>query len=262
MLIVARQRSGTNFLRGLLSTAGGILDRGEVFQPRPPTDKSSYDDWVEASGAKRPISQADAVLHSEQFLHALGSTEVPVSVDVKYNSLYRTVGVWQSPADPPPVLIAAARQQFVFVHLLRANRLEHAVSTMVAQVTRIYVAPSAAQAVEQDQVRLNPGDVIKVARHYEREAAVTKRWLDAIAKQLPLATPVTLYYEDLAGFSSASRENVERVVDLCGVELSGNMAAKTQKVVRNWKERVENSEEIEKAFDDAFSDDRSRVQSG
>lgn len=253
VVIIARQRSGTNFLRGLLTTGGGIHDQGEVFQPRAPENKSTYDKWLEENPGNTPVTYTDAVIHSEGFLHYLERHDGPVSVDVKYNSLYRTIGVWQSPADPPPLLLAAAKRRFVFVHLLRRNRLEHAVSTMIAQLTQVYVAPATGHEIEQAPVRLNPADVVKVAKHYECEAAITEKWLQSVGNNHPSAIPLTLFYEDISRLDAPAHESVLRVIDLCGTEFTGRVEAKTQKIVKDWRQRVENDEEVERVFEHAFS---------
>lgn len=255
ILIVAKQRAGTNFLRGLLSAAGPVRNFGEVFQPISERSLWKYDTWLEDNPqeAIAAESYAASIQHSDRFLKHLEGIDKGKQapcVDVKYNSLLRTAGVWYSPADLPPILAAAAKRKYHVIHLQRRNRLEQAVSTMVASETGLYIAKDSTK-IDQKKINLEPSGIIKVARKYDREAAMCDFWLDNATDRFGKLSIQRLNYEDLTGADQETLTDIiTGILDTCDIPMEGEVKPKTKKIISDWREKVSNAEEIETAYAD------------
>lgn len=252
ILILARQRSGTNFLRGLLSSSGPVTSMGEVFQPNVETGQSTYDAWYNASSwaGKTPVTYDDAIELCDDFLAGIEKADEAIAVDVKYNSLLRTVGVWYSVADPPPIMAAAAQRGYLLIHLVRQNRLEHAISTMIAQETKEYVVSATETAVAQTKLLIKPDAVVNVARHYRTEAQACVEWLKLIRrKNRKWKVPIFMEYEELSSATpDALNAMISSIFDQGGGTMQRPVQAKTQKLVKDWRKRVSNAIEVEEVF--------------
>jgi len=254
VLVVAKQRSGTNFLRGLISSAGKIIDFGEVFQPSETEGRWKYDTWREEFEEKTPVTYVDSVDHSFRYLSYLEEGGVTPCLDVKYNSLLRTIGIWYSPADIPPILMAAIRKKYLIIHLQRKNLMEHAVSTLVAQRSGVYVATSEEQVSRVGKVTISADAALRVTQQYNREVFLINYWIRRARENYPMLRFRNIEYEAL---TSASQEELERIIGdilrTCEVPMTRHIQPKTQKIIKDWRESVENAKEIEAAYSDLMA---------
>ena len=248
ILIIAKQRSGTNFLRSLLSSAGPVANWGEVFQPVNLSEGSRYDSWSTRNRVAAPVTYKDAVRHSEEFLSFFEGRERAPCIDVKYNSLLCTVGTWYSAYDPPPILVAALNKRFLIIHLERANRLEYAISTLVARNSGQYVA-KLGDHVDDRRIAVSPEAVSNIAKQYDYEVELVEHWLGRAVRSRPGACVVRLTYEDL---SKAAPDELERqiggILTTCGIPRVGTISADTKKIIRDWRQIVLNPEPVEREF--------------
>lgn len=254
ILLVAKQRSGTNFLRGLLASAGAVNNLGEVFQPASgPKSRSKYDAWVAENDESPGTTYQDAIAHSVRYLDSLEKADLAPCIDVKYNSLFRTIAIWHSPADIPPIMMAAIKKNYVLVHLQRRNRLEHAVSTMAAQDSGVYVATESTAIDNSKMITIAPRSAIAVAEQYEREVQQFQYWIQRSKANFPNLVVKNAFYEDL---NSANQEELKQLIGAilkpCNIPVTGKIEARTKKIIGNWREKVLNADEIVKAFVDRF----------
>lgn len=248
VLVLAKQRCGTNFLRSLLAETGGMRDFGEVFQPRKPDGLSRYDRWLAQAPDQPGTTYADSVTRSDAFLAALETEGFPC-IDVKYNSVLRSIGTWYSPADLPPILAAALRRDYLVIHLQRVNRLEHAVSSWIAGRTGRYVdrGNNAHDAPEQFEIPLHA--VRRIARTYDLEAAQAEAWLARVPLRTRPEQVMPLTYEALSGAQpEALADQVGAILGRCGIAMTGSPAARTRKLLPDWRRQVSNAATLEEAF--------------
>lgn len=252
VLIVAKQRSGTNYLRSVLSSGQGIRDLGEVFQPRSRNlqvnANPKYEEWLRHTGNNVGISYDESVQHAERYLKELVDKYGVVCLDVKYNSCLRVIGTWYSAAEIPPIIAAAIRCNFLVVHLERLNRLEHAVSTAVAEKTGNYVVPVGADVI-RTVYELDIHGLFWIADQYDREVKIVRHWLGLAAERFSRVNILELTYES---FSNCNLVELERLVDtiyeICGVTRKGPVQSFVQKLIPDWRSQVSNWMEVERHF--------------
>ncbi|WP_238367976.1 hypothetical protein [Mesobacterium pallidum] len=250
VLVLAKQRAGTNFLRSMLAETGGLRDFGEVFQPRQPDGLSKYHRWL----ASVPPEQAEAVTHpaaidrAEAFLAALETEGFPC-IDVKYNSALNAIGTWYSPVELPPVLAAALRRGYLVIHLQRRNRLEHAVSSWIAGRTGRYVDRGANAHEGPETYEIPPHAVTRIARTYDLEAEMVGGWLSRARGRARPDQIMELAYEDMAGAApEALSAIIADILGRCGITMSGGATANTRKLLPDWRQTVSNAEILEQHF--------------
>ncbi len=257
IMLVAKQRSGTNFLRGLLASAGALNNLGEVFQPAAGNGSmSKYDNWAAENDERPGTTYQDAIAHSQRYLESLEKPDFAPCIDVKYNSLFRTIGIWHSPADIPPIMMAAIRKNYVVVHLQRRNKIEHAVSTMAAQDSGVYVATESTKLDDDKMITIAPRSAIAVAEQYEREIQMFQYWIQRSKANFPNLVVKHVYYEDL---NSANEEELKVLIGAilkpCNIPVTGKIESRTKKIIGNWRDKVLNADEIVEAFAERFGKD-------
>lgn len=260
IMLVAKQRSGTNFLRGLLASAGPVNNLGEVFQPAEGGgSKSKYDTWVAENDDRPGTTYQDAIQHSLRYLESLEKAGLAPCIDVKYNSLFRTIGIWHSPADIPPIMMAAIKKGYVVVHLQRRNKIEHAVSTMAAQDSGVYVATESTVIDDNKMITIAPRSAIAVAEQYEREVQMFQYWIQRSKANFPNSVVKHVFYEDLnSGNQEELKLFIGSILKPCKIPLTGKIESRTKKIITNWREKVLNADEIVAAFAERFGSEETR----
>jgi LPS sulfotransferase NodH len=246
LLILAKQRTGTNWLRSLLAGASTLQDLDEVFHTDSTIVPHGFFPWYQqAIGPDLPLLR-DPPWLCETFGRYLDwlTARFPVPmIDIKYNSAFALAPAWQSFADPPWPILVASQRGFVPVHLLRRNRAAQALSQIVADGTRRHVVRAEAAPPAPTPLPIDLAEMRRIIAGYRREAPVAASWLQG----LPGAR--TLVYEQLATATPHGRQRVLRALaTAAGAAFHGARPAGTQRIITDWRAHVANAEAVAAAF--------------
>lgn len=141
IVIVARTRTGTNWLRELLSACSNGRNLGEVMRPDI-RDPVNFFNWFEnvhgAMPAHRGESWVTDVL-TGYFDYLEANFAVPI-LDFKYGSFTVFDQSWRSPVAMPLFLKVLVARGYKIVHQRRNSLIENAVSEAVAAITGVYTS--------------------------------------------------------------------------------------------------------------------------
>jgi LPS sulfotransferase NodH len=238
--VIAKQRTGTNFLRSLLAQSTDGRDCGEVFHTETRGAPANFWGWMERTGNGFPaIRDEDAVRAIlRPWLTEIENRFAPPVLDLKYNSLWAVAPTWMTPLDLPVILKMLDLRGWRFVHLTRQNRLDHAMSHILAGKTGVFVTREAVEITER--FRVDPKRVALMMKQYEREQAFVGRLLTRLKSR----TETT--YEALNGAEPAAQETILRdIVAGTDITFRSLAPARTRKILKDWRENVENLAEIE-----------------
>ena len=147
VLLLARQRSGTNALQAALSTHPDIHCTREVFHDAPEEhphldQERNFFRFLEQRGA--PAARGSAQAQERLFLDYLALLRTSTDkrflvVDVKLNATHHFDGPWRPLVGHPALFGLAARHRLRVLHLVRANGLRTVVSAIKARRTQRWI---------------------------------------------------------------------------------------------------------------------------
>src|SRR3954447_23774238 len=188
IIMLARQRSGTNPLRDVLSSHPDIFCTPEVFHERPSPDAhlevdTNFWNFLEKhpKGTVRRSqslqSQEEIFIDYMRFLRGFTDKKYLV-VDVKYNSTHHLDGPWRGVTEQPSMFLFMKRTNVRTLNLTRRNYLRYYLSWFKAQATRVWTELADAGAGHRDQrVRLEPERVLWALELCRSEDEVVERSL-------------------------------------------------------------------------------------
>jgi hypothetical protein len=188
IVLLARQRSGTNALRSVLTRHPGIFCLPEVFEPSPRRyPEASYFDFLEANAPDGRVTSVmcSAEAQEQLFLEYLDflrgfSDKQYLLFDVKYNSTHHLDGPWRSLNAQPALFDLIERHGIRVLHLTRANHLRSQVSLVQAQMSRQWwVEVEEAPASADGAVHIDPESVEhQLAAWQAEDEIVAQRFRD------------------------------------------------------------------------------------
>lgn len=174
--VIARQRSGTNFLRTLVANSSDLPNLGEVFDIKYAHFDMNFFGLRAAQGYTEPSprSRAHCVAELDAYFAYLQQRHPWPMVDIKYNQTMICTATSQSPAETPPLFEVLAARGFGLVHLVREEVCATIVSGHVAQRTGVWHVPRAAGAEAEPHatVRIEPKTFVGEIQRREREFAI------------------------------------------------------------------------------------------
>jgi len=246
LLILAKQRTGTNWLRSLLAGASTLQDLDEVFHTDSGIVPHGFFPWYRQEiGPDLPLVRDPAWLCETfgRYLDWLAARFPVPMIDIKYNSAFTLTPAWQSLADPPWPILIASQRGFVPVHLLRRNRAAQALSQIVADRRMLHVVRGEAPLPAPSPMPIDPAEMRRIIAGYRREAPIAASWLQG----LPGAR--TLVYERLAAATPRGLQRVLRdLATAAGAEFRGYRPAGTQRLITDWRAHVTNAAAVAAAF--------------
>jgi hypothetical protein len=174
VILLARQRSGTNALRDILDSHRDVFCLPEVFQAEP-SPKARFE--VEANYFNFLDSHKDSikqVLTSEDaqaelfldYLRFLGtfSEKRYMVVDIKYNSAHNVDGPWRDIGGAPTLFQLIRNNEMRVLNLTRVNYLRYYLSWVKTERTRKYhlhaAGPGAPAKVEDEGIAIDLEDLL------------------------------------------------------------------------------------------------------
>lgn len=242
IVVVARQRSGTNFLRSLLATSTDLPNLGEVFDHKAGRRDINYFPFQAERAAQyaAPRGRADCVAELQAYFDHLDSLFPRHIIDVKYNQTLVCAPTFASPADLPPLLEVLAARGYGIVHLVRETVCATIVSDQVAKATGTWHVPQEAQSgVPLVKVRIDPPTFIGECQRREREIAVFRDFCARAGRSMEVR------YEDIAETPPEQAAPViEAVCRLAGVERRRVGRPYFKKGLGFWLDYVENAADL------------------
>lgn len=146
-VLLARQRSGTNALRSVLTTHPEIFCFDEVFRcddlvpPDPVQIRGNFFNFLKEYG-RADIARTFPNRHEQVFTDYLAHLRALtpkrfIVIDIKYNSTHHLSGVWR-PMLQPPLFTQLKTRQIAVLHLTRRHYLRALLSHLKAWQTKQY----------------------------------------------------------------------------------------------------------------------------
>jgi hypothetical protein len=148
IVMLARQRSGTNALRDILDAHSDIFCLPEVFQSEPSPKarfevETNYFNFLERheEGIKAILTSEDSqerfFLEYLEFLRSFSDKRY-LLIDIKYNSAHNVDGPWREITAEPSLFEFIRRHDMRVLNLTRANYLRFYLSWTKTNLTRRY----------------------------------------------------------------------------------------------------------------------------
>lgn len=242
LVVIARQRSGTNFLRSLIANSTNLANLGEVFDIKA----ARYDinffrfredrHYVETA----PLEAEACVAELVEYFGSLHRRHPHHVIDIKYDQTLLSRPTLQSPAEPYPVFEALRRCGYGTVHLVRENVCASIISHRVAGMSGIWHVPrDGGEPVFGVKVHVEPRQFLVEIGRREREQAL----FDAFCADLPNMMRVRYEVLDAAG----DEERAAMLQEMCrigGGSFAYVGAPAFRKSLGHWLDYVENRAEI------------------
>lgn len=165
VVLLARQRSGTHFLRSVLGSHPEVQCWGEILNSRE--DAIKRFDWNYFSYLARTTDIASyhpdtALHHFEGYIDWLceRSDSPNVVIDIKYNSLNHVPVGWVGPASPPAILTWFIERGAKVLRLTRRNLLRHVVSEKLANANKRWHVMEG-ESLKKSTVALQPEAILR-----------------------------------------------------------------------------------------------------
>ena len=267
IVLLARQRSGTNPLRSVLASHPEIFCVPEVFndQPSPDWQLEVDTNWANylvtrAGGDLRSVLAAPD--HRELFVDFLEylrafSDKRFILIDVKYNSTHHVMKYWRFISEEPYLFTVLKEEGVRVLNLTRSNYLRYWLSEVKAHLTKSWEAfdesvvgetrwfrEKYAERPQQSDptVRLDVGETLEALRLCQAENEIVRASFAGYEHYLELA------YTDLftqAG-APASEESLDRICEWLGVgaEFAERRPQYKKQSALPLKDTIENFKEI------------------
>jgi hypothetical protein len=230
IVMLARQRSGTNALRDVLDSHQDIFCLPEVFQSQPSVKarlevETNYFNFLEEhkDRLKEIVTSQEAqeqfFLEYLEFLRSFSDKRY-VLIDIKYNSAHNVDGPWREIAAEPSLFDYIRNNGMRVLNLTRVNYLRFYLSWVKTNITRKYhlhaSGPNATAdaGAEEEGLTVDLGDLLFRLRLCQSEDSLVKRMLGDYPQYMAIE------YEELFPRLGAppSAEVLSRVSEWLGVE--------------------------------------------
>jgi len=242
LAVVARQRSGTNFLRSLIANSSKLVNLGEVFDVKAAQYPINFFRYREDLGYREvaPRSADDCVAELAAYFAFLSAAHPHHVIDIKYDQTLLAKPTCQSLVEPFPVFTALRQAGYGVVHLVRTEICASIISHRMASASGIWHLPRGGRDEMPDvKLHVEPRQFLVEIGRREREHAL----FDTFCAELPQA--MRLDYEVLDAAGEAEREALLR--EMCrigGGEFAYVGAPSFRKSLGHWLNYVENRDEI------------------
>lgn len=244
IFIIATQRSGSNYLRSLLTSTGMFYDFNEILDPYWEGNlKNTYFYFREQEIKKHPEVSIPYPHNVEKlfkdylaYLEKLQPEHPYHLLDVKYNSLHHFNEIWDG--DWPFLFNLINRNQIPFIHLVRNNVYEVYQSLIIADFNKVYTVEKN-KSCNLKSISIDLDDMLFHIKLLEYKIDYIRN----ICKQMPLAMEIN--YEELVKEKNGIPENIKTEFSkVTGIYLKNNISSPLKKMITKPKELIENYDEV------------------
>ena len=254
VIMLARQRSGTNPLRDVLATHEDIFTTPEVFHGEPSADaelecEMNFYNFLEQhpkATIRRTLSietQEQIFLDYLEFLRSF-SDKPYVIVDVKLNSTHHLDGPWRSPGEHPSLFTFIEKHRLRVLHLTRRNYLRYYLSWRKANLTNAWT--SYETGAEDPRVELNTYALLWALELCRSEDEITQKLFGR------MRTYLTFDYDDMFPELGApiSQDVLDQLTAWLGTEtvFPSTTSRFRKQSALGLRETIKNYEEVEQAL--------------
>jgi hypothetical protein len=229
IVMLARQRSGTNALRDVLDSHADIFCLPEVFQSQPSVKarlevETNYFNFLEEhkNRLKEIVTsqqaQEEFFLEYVEFLRSFSDKRY-VLIDIKYNSAHNVDGPWRDIAAEPSLFDYIRNNGMRVLNLTRVNYLRFYLSwvkTNLTQKYHLHAGSNAGTNTDEEGLTVDLDDLLFRLRRCQSEDSLVKRMLGGYSQYKAIE------YEELFPRLGAppSAEVLDRVAEWLGIEAS------------------------------------------
>ncbi len=249
IIVYAKQRTGTNFLRSILANTTKAKDLGEIFHTETLSDPENFFSYFSSCGLTLPVIRDEDYCVSvvREYFENISGKYNRFIADIKYNSSFAITPTWFSPVECPIMIRYILKSGYRLIHVTRRDRIAHAVSQLFAEHSGQYHSRPGTEYIEPlsfGKIRLDPLMVRQMIDSYNLEIEYARRYLSNYSNVAEVE------YEEISGATSIQKfEIVQRLVGPnTAISAEDFVDAETRRVLPDWREVVENVSEIEGCF--------------
>lgn len=243
-ILLARQRSGTGALSGILDQQQSINYIGEVMHDDHLNEENNFFNFylkkvVESPSQALPSARTQQLKDYFSFLKELYPESGHVIVDIKYRSLHHFNGLWHGPREVPKLLQISREMGLGIIHLTRKNFIKTYVSGLLADMNKVWHAEPDTK-IDITTVKL---DCVKLFNYLN----ATRNEVEFVSGFLKNSTNVLhLEYEDIFDENGLfNTEYEEKIVRFYGLSEFKRAAPQYVKQTSDQlQEVIENFEEV------------------
>lgn len=246
--IIARQRSGTNLLRGVLSSHPMIFDYGEICHDGCFDSHQNYWNFLERTFAKNPnlvypTLANQKALYNMYLEHLAAENKMPAEscylFDFKYNWTSFLDVASRYPMDIPNLFNVLSELGSVVIHLKRKNILEALLSNIVAAKNKLWTKHTS-ENIELKSVEVDAGTLYYNLEKRENEILLFDEWINISG-----CDSISFFYEDLMNGKEFNKDLCNIVASKLGLESLFNLTPRHYKIVsKSYKDLVLNYKEV------------------
>lgn len=260
VILLAHQRSGTNYFRSVLRSSGLFFDCNEIFLPvsdsvlSPPTN--TYLDFnFDRFFARKVAEDSTLLLPSEKNIRKIfadfltfcseeaarqagGGSPLPV-LDIKYCASHRLNAYNQFIGHRPFLFQLLREHSLPVIHLIRQDAVAQTISHMLALHSGVYVLEKSAQYTFEP-VSLSVEDFSFKLRIREQSLRAIREWFAGMEYGYVLE----LYYEQLSTLDSFRINAVPVLENAFGISFPENLETPFRKSITDIRATVRNLDQL------------------
>ena len=243
ILIISKQRAGSNLLRNMLKSTANIRNFGEVMYPTTRGWPGNFNDWYEGRyGNSIPLNRSAEMIEAiySEYLSHLADLYPHFVIDIKYDSFMTISPSSYTVVDVPILLKLFMQRQYLIIHLTRSDRLAHLASRILSDSTGCYTLDSKSSSRPKiSPIQINPELAEIMVNDYEKEISLFDWWVRHYDKV------VQLDYETLSEPSVEARSSLLQELSVrAGSEYWGYVEPEFKRVFPNWEVHVSNAGDL------------------
>ena len=249
VIILAKQRSGTNFLRLLLNKTNQYADYNEIFHPAGQINEHNFYNFRTRLLSKQPELSIPSYENNKNLfsqylkhLNKLTEGERNYIIDIKYNSLWNLNTFWSDRHDIPMLLTIAKHLNVPIIHLIRENIFENYISTQRAMKTDEWIANNNINKKDNIQLKIDTEHMVNELKNRSEEIQFINSSL-----HYGNASYVNIIYEKLTANGINEAYLKEKLKEIA-LDIPEIKQLSTKKIINNIENLIINIDEVKQAL--------------